>query len=105
MTARMLELLDLVPPEGFTTPKRMTQAMCRKYRIHSDSVRTMAYYESAGGIYIHYLVGQGYLESYVEDDQIRYRLTRLAKDRDRPRGDAMPKAGLFGGAAGVPSEP
>ena len=100
MTTRMLELLDLVPPDGFTTPKLMTQAMCQKYRIHSDSVRTMAYYESAGGIYIHYLVGQGYLESYVEEDQIRYRLTQLARDRDKPKGEALPKAGLFGALPG-----
>ena len=96
ITTRMLELLDLVPAGGYTTPKLMTQAMCQKYRIHSDSVRTMAYYESAGGIYIHYLVGQGYLESYVEDDQIRYRLTQLAKDRDKLKDDGLPKAGLFG---------
>ena len=89
-----------MPPDGYTTPKMMTQAMCQKYRIHSDSVRTMAYYESAGGIYIHYLVGQGYLESYVEEDQIRYRLTQLARDRDKPKGEALPKAGLFGALPG-----
>ncbi len=93
ITTRMLELLDLV--EDYTTPKRMTAAICRTYRIHSDSPRTMAYYESAGQIYIHYLVGQGYLETYVEEDQIRYRLTPLAKERNRQAEEPLPRTGLF----------
>lgn len=96
LTTRMVELLDLVDPEGYTTPKLLTAAMCRTYRIHSKNPRTMAYYEMAGQIYIHYLVGQGYLETYVEDDQIRYRLTQLAKDRDKPKGEVeLPQTGLF----------
>ena len=94
ITSRMLELLDLV--DGYTTPRLITAAICRTYRIHSDSVRTMAYYESAGEKYIQYLTGQGYLETYVEEDQIRYRLTDRAKERDETvEDDLLPRTGLF----------
>ena len=92
LTQRMLELLDLV--EEFTTPKLLTAAICQHYRIHSDSVRTMAYYEMAGQIYIHYLCEQGYLEALVEEDQIRYRLTQKARNRDKAAME-LPKPGLF----------
>ena len=93
ITNRMLELLDLVGE--YTTPRLITAAICRKYRIHSDSVRTMAYYESAGEKYIQYLTGQGYLETYVDEDQIRYRLTEKGRDRDRPAAEELPRTGLF----------
>ena len=88
LTRRMQELLDLV--EDYTTPKLLTAAMCRHYRARPKSIRSMAYFEQAAQIYIHYLVSTGDLEAVLEEETIRYR-----KTGNRREAIPLPPTGLF----------
>lgn len=89
LTERMLELLDLVGDS--TTPKEMTAAICETYHLKAGNVRHLAYFEQASQTYLHYLVGQGHLEAYIQEDTIRYRRTGK---RPEPQG-ALPAPGAF----------
>ena len=94
LTRRMLDLLELV--EDYTTPKLLTAAICRTYRVRPGSIRTMAYFEQASQTYLHYLTATGHLEAVVEEGTIRYRRTEASKRRAQARRESvLPQTGQF----------
>ncbi|MCI5499568.1 MAG: MBL fold metallo-hydrolase [Clostridiales bacterium] len=91
---RMLDLLDLVG--DYTTPKLLASAICRRYRINAGDLRDLSYFEASALSYINYLRGLGYLEAYIEDNQIRYRRTPASYQRKEGKRQAeLPKTGQF----------
>ena len=94
LTERMLDLLDLVG--DYTTPKLLASAICRTYKIDAENLRDLAYFEAASLSYINYLRGLGYLEAYMEDNQILYRRTPDSVARLKEKKEAvLPETGLF----------
>lgn len=91
---RMLDLLDLVGE--YTTPKLLASAICRQYHINAGSLRDLSYFEASALAYINYLRGLGYLEAYMEDNQIFYRRTPASYERKEAKRQAeLPKTGQF----------
>ena len=95
LTSRMLSLLDLV--EDGTTPKQLTAAICQTYQIHTTNLRSMAYFEQSSQSYLHYLVGQGHLELYIEGDTLLCRRTAASRAWAQARKTTpnLPKPGQF----------
>ena len=91
LTERMLELLDLVGEAS--APKELTAKICKTYDVHTESVRTLAYFEQASQTYLNYLHGEGFLDALAEEGRIVYRPTELAKNRKKKT--ELPKTGLF----------
>ena len=86
----MLSLLELVGPEG-TTPKLLTQAICRRYEARTKSPRTLAYFEQASQAYLNYLAGQGHLKLVMMDSQLYYQRVTA----DPAPAVPLPPTGLF----------
>ena len=91
---RMVDLLDLI--EGPTTPAKMAADICRRYKIDAGDLRNLSYFASSSLSYINYLRGLGYLEAYIEDNQIFYRRTPASYERKEQKREAvLPKTGQF----------
>ena len=60
LTQRMEDLLTLVGES--TTPKELTEAICRTYQVRTKNPRHLAYFEQASQTYLHYLTDRGDLE-------------------------------------------
>ena len=92
---RMVDLLDLI--EGPTTPAKMAADICRRYKIDAGDLRNLSYFASSSLSYINYLRGLGYLEAYIEDNQIFYRRTPASYERKEQKREAvLPKPGSSG---------
>lgn len=92
LTSRMTELLALIGDR--TTPKAFTAAICQAYRVHAKSIRSLAYFEQAAQVYLHYLTSTGDVEAFVEEDTIYYRRTPLSFQRQQDREKViLPKTG------------
>ena len=87
---RMLSLLELVGPEG-TTPKLLTQAICRRYEAKTKSPWTLAYFEQASQAYLNYLADQGHLKLVMADSQLYYQRVTASPAPAVP----LPPTGLF----------
>ena len=88
------DLLDLI--EGPTTPAKMAADICRRYKIDAGDLRNLSYFASSSLSYINYLRGLGYLEAYIEDNQIFYRRTPASYERKEQKREAvLPKTGQF----------
>ena len=91
---RMVDLLDLV--DGPTTPAKMAADICRTYHIDAGDLRNLSYFATSSLSYINYLRGLGYLEAYIEDNQIFYRRTPASYERKEQKSQSvLPKTGQF----------
>ena len=91
---RMVDLLDLV--DGPTTPAKMAADICRTYHIDAGDLRNLSYFATSSLSYINYLRGLGYLEAYIEDNQIFYRRTPAYYERKEQKSQSvLPKTGQF----------
>ena len=91
---RMEDLLDLM--DGPTTPKKLAADICRTYRINAGSLQDLSYFEASSLAYINYLRGLGYLEVYMEDNQIFYRRTPASyARRAKKTHSVLPQTGQF----------
>lgn len=91
---RMVDLLDLI--EGPTTPKKLAADICRTYRINAEDLQDLSYFEASSQAYLTYLRGLGYLEAYMEDNQILYRHTPASYVRQAQKKQAvLPQTGQF----------
>ena len=88
LTQRMEDLLTLVGES--TTPKELTEAICRTYQVRTKNPRHLAYFEQASQTYLHYLTDRGDLELVMAEDQLRYR--RVNRRRERL---TLPPTGRF----------
>ena len=91
---RMEDLLDLM--DGPTTPKKLAADICRTYRINAGDLQDLSYFEASSLSYINYLRGLGYLEAYMEDNQIFYRRTPASFARRAQKTQSvLPQTGQF----------
>ena len=86
---RMVDLLDLV--DGPTTPAKMAADICRTYHIDAGGPEKSVLLCHLQPVLYQLSAGLGYLEAYIEDNQIFYRRTpRLlrAQGAEKPVGAA-----------------
>ena len=75
---------------------KMAADICRRYKIDAGDLRNLSYFASSSLSYINYLRGLGYLEAYIEDNQIFYRRTPASYERKEQKREAvLPKTGQF----------
>lgn len=66
------------------------------YHIDAGDLRNLSYFATSSLSYINYLRGLGYLEAYIEDNQIFYRRTPASYERKEQKSQSvLPKTGQF----------
>ncbi len=73
LRARMREILLLA--EGEFALEDLAVRIGRAFRIHPRDVQEALYFERASQAYLHYLLDEGCLETFLRDDRVRYRRT------------------------------
>lgn len=77
-------------------PAKMAADICRTYHIDAGDLRNLSYFATSSLSYINYLRGLGYLEAYIEDNQIFYRRTPASYERKEQKSQSvLPKTGQF----------
>ena len=87
---RMLDLLDRI--DEVTTPKLLTQAICKHDRARPKSPRSLAYFEQASQNYLNYLTDQGWLALEIQENTLVYRKVSVPGDRPLAK---LPPTGWF----------
>ena len=77
-------------------PPRWPPTSAGGTRSTRGDLRNLSYFASSSLSYINYLRGLGYLEAYIEDNQIFYRRTPASYERKEQKREAvLPKTGQF----------